>query len=60
MAVLIEATGLISLRVYGSVHLATARYLSKRLGGGVSFACFDRALNRAASTLGMRVRVPAS
>ena len=44
-----------ALRAYDAVHLATAQILSREAGEAVSFACFDRRLNRAAEVLGMSV-----
>lgn len=42
-----------ALRAYDSVHLAAADLLLKQSGTGVTFACFDRKLNRAAAVLGL-------
>lgn len=42
-----------ALRAYDAVHLAAAHTLSREAGEAVSFACFDRRLNRAAEVLGM-------
>ncbi|MBV8357915.1 MAG: type II toxin-antitoxin system VapC family toxin [Deltaproteobacteria bacterium] len=41
------------LRAYDAVHLATANGFSRETGSQVRFMCFDSALNRAASTLGL-------
>jgi predicted nucleic acid-binding protein len=40
------------LRAYDAIHLATADRLYRETRSRVGFACFDGALNRAASTLG--------
>lgn len=42
-----------ALRAYGALHLAAAQALHVALREGVSFACFDRRLNRAAQLLGL-------
>ena len=42
-----------ALRVYDSVHLASADFLLKQSGEVIVFACFDRKLNRAADVLGL-------
>ena len=42
-----------ALRACDSVHLAAADLLFKQSGIGVTFACFDRKLNRAAAVLGL-------
>ena len=44
---------LLALRAYDAIHLATAEQLRLDTGASVAFACFDRALNRAAATLGL-------
>lgn len=44
-----------ALRAYDAVHLAAAVTLSRETDETVSFACFDRRLNRAAEVLGMPV-----
>ncbi|MBV8056059.1 MAG: type II toxin-antitoxin system VapC family toxin [Deltaproteobacteria bacterium] len=41
------------LRAYDAVHLATANSFSRETVSQVRFACFNAALNRAASTLGL-------
>jgi predicted nucleic acid-binding protein len=41
------------LRAYDAIHLATADRLYRETQSRVGFACFDSALNRAASTLGL-------
>ena len=41
------------LRGYDAIHLATAERLFRDTRSQVRFACFDGALNRAASTLGL-------
>lgn len=41
------------LRAYDAIHLATADRLYRETRSRVAFACFDSALNRAASTLGL-------
>jgi uncharacterized protein len=41
------------LRAYDAIHLATADRLYRETRSRVRFACFDAALNRAASTLGL-------
>lgn len=41
------------LRAYDAIHLATAGRLHRETQSQVAFACFDGALNRAASTLGL-------
>ena len=43
----------LGLRAYDAIHLATAEQLQRDTGVSVSFACFDKALNRAAATLGL-------
>jgi len=43
-----------ALRVYDSVHLASAEYVKNQSTAPIIFACFDRRLNRAASALGMK------
>ena len=56
-AVLREAAGLAEasgLRAYDAVHLASARVLRER-AGEVTFACWDRALERAATGQGFRL-----
>lgn len=44
-----------ALRAYDAVHLAAAQSLARETGERISFACFDRRLNRAADVLGMAV-----
>jgi len=44
-----------ALRAYDAVHLAAAQSLARETGEPVSFACFDRRLNRAADVLGMAI-----
>ena len=44
-----------ALRAYDAVHLAAAQTLARETGEPLSFACFDRRLNRAADVLGMAV-----
>jgi len=41
------------LRAYDAIHLATAERLFLDIRSHVQFACFDAALNRAASILGL-------
>ena len=41
------------LRAYDAIHLATAERLFHEIQSEVRFACFDTALNRAASILGL-------
>ena len=41
------------LRAYDSVQLASARRAYEAVGPGLRFCCFDRALNRAAQSLGI-------
>lgn len=41
------------LRAYDALHLATADRLYRETRSRLRFACFDAALNRAASTLGL-------
>lgn len=41
------------LRAYDAIHLATADRLYRETQARVGFACFDGALKRAASTLGL-------
>ncbi|MFQ5754568.1 MAG: type II toxin-antitoxin system VapC family toxin [Acidiferrobacterales bacterium] len=43
------------LRAYDAVHLAAADYLRANAATEITFACFDRHLNRAAKTLGLYV-----
>jgi uncharacterized protein len=43
------------LRAYDAIHLASAERLFRDTGSRVRFACFDAALNRAASTLGLTI-----
>ena len=43
------------LRAYDAMHLSAAQLLSEEHDGQLQFACFDRRLNRAAETLGMRL-----
>jgi uncharacterized protein len=43
------------LRAYDSVHLATAELVFLETRAELRFACFDAALNRAASSLGLAV-----
>jgi uncharacterized protein len=42
------------LRAYNAIHLATVERVSLETRSQVRFACFDAALNRAASTLGLK------
>lgn len=44
-----------ALRGYDAVHLASAASLRGESGEPITFACFDRRLNKAASVLGMQV-----
>ena len=44
-----------NLRAYDAIHLATANSLSRETVFAVRFMCFDVALNRAASSLGLAV-----
>lgn len=48
-------TDMLALRAYDSVHLAAADLLSKQSKKPVTFACFDRHLNRAANILGLLI-----
>jgi len=41
------------LRAYDAIHLAIAERVFRETRSQVRFACFDAALNRAASTLGL-------
>jgi predicted nucleic acid-binding protein len=41
------------LRAYDAIHLASAERIFRDTRSQVRFACFDAALNRAASTLGL-------
>jgi uncharacterized protein len=43
------------LRAYDAVHLATADLLQAAVRAPVAFACFDNALNEAASWLGLKL-----
>jgi predicted nucleic acid-binding protein len=43
------------LRAYDAIHLATAERLGREAGAQVRFLCFDKALNRAATQLGLEV-----
>jgi predicted nucleic acid-binding protein len=43
------------LRADDALHLAAAQTLARETGEAVSFACFDRRLNRAAEVLGMNL-----
>ncbi len=43
------------LRAYDSVQLACAQNANIALSGGMTFCCFDKALNNAAKVLGMKV-----
>ena len=42
------------LKAYDAIHLAGATMLQQETGSAVTFACFDAALNRAASAMGLR------
>ena len=42
-----------ALRAFDAIHLASADSLQAILGGKVTFACFDDALNRAAQVRGL-------
>ncbi len=42
-----------ALRAYDSIHLAAADHLHRHAVTPVTFACFDRRLNRAAGVLGL-------
>jgi len=44
-----------ALRAYDSVHLAAAAMLSKQSNQMITFACFDRHLNKAAKVLGLQL-----
>ena len=44
-----------ALRAYDAIHLASAQTLLREAAENVSFASFDRRLNRAAEVLGMKV-----
>lgn len=44
-----------SLRAYDAVHLSAAQTLARESPEPLSFACFDRRLNRAAGVLGMKL-----
>lgn len=56
---LVEQAGLLAeafaLRAYDSIQLASARLIMDQTGNTVSFACFDKRLNQAATLLGMQV-----
>ena len=43
------------LRAYDAVHLATVELLQEAVRSAVGFACFDDALNRAATKLGLTI-----
>lgn len=43
----------LGLRAYDTIHLASAERLYRGTQSSVRFLCFDGALNRAASTLGL-------
>jgi predicted nucleic acid-binding protein len=43
------------LRAYDAVHLASADQLHRETRSSIWFACFDAALNDAASKLGLKV-----
>ena len=43
------------LRGYDAIHLATADQLYRQIRSPIRFACFDSALNAAASRLGLKV-----
>jgi uncharacterized protein len=45
------------LKGYDAVHLATADRLGREVRSPLSFACFDSALNTAASILGLTLVV---
>ena len=44
-----------ALRSYDAIHLASADRLRRETGNEMSFACFDKALNGAAESIGMRL-----
>jgi len=44
---------LYALRAYDAVQLATASYLAAQSGQRVTFACFDKRLNKVATALGI-------
>ena len=46
------------LRAYDSVQLASARRAQKQLGRSMTFCCFDKLLNAAATSLTIPVLVP--
>jgi predicted nucleic acid-binding protein len=50
--------GQFRLRAYDAIHLATAERLYSDTRSQIGFACFDAALNRAASTLGLTLLAP--
>jgi uncharacterized protein len=49
-----EYADLYALRAYDAVQLATASYLAGKSGQSVTFACFDKRLNKAAEALGIK------
>lgn len=50
-----EYADIFSLRAYDAVQLASAARLRDRVDPALKFACFDRRLTKAASTLGMQI-----
>lgn len=44
-----------ALRAYDSVQLAAAQRLHQRTGGKMTFACFDKRLQKAAAIMGLQV-----
>jgi len=44
-----------ALRGYDSVHLAAAQFFHRHSGEPLHFACFDKRLNAAAKSLGLRL-----
>ena len=45
----------LGLRAYDSVQLASAQRVHKQLGSNLTFCCFDKQLNAAATALGIQV-----
>ena len=43
----------LEIRAYDAIHLASAERMYRETQSSVRFLCFDSALNRAASTLGL-------
>ena len=45
------------LKAYDSIHLASADQIHRETGSPIQFACYDSALNAAASKLGLKIKV---